>query len=187
MLFPIVLLLVVNIGVSAPAWTLSAGCTMLKHNTGEELGEVKFMTALLYNKYSVNGFEARIQMQSGDRKTFKKHGFHVHTKAVSGLDCSSTGDHYNPFHEEHGDRSSDERHIGDFGNLQEYVNGVMSTTYKINNYKNVHGQEMFSLEGETSLIGRSIVLNRDEDDLTQEGDEQGNAGDRIACCTIKKL
>lgn len=35
-----------------------------------------------------------------------KHGVHIHEKAVSGLDCGSTGGHYNPTGEHHGGEDS---------------------------------------------------------------------------------
>ena len=47
---------------------------------------------------------------------------------------------------------------------------------------------MVTLYGENSVLGRSIVVHRQEDDLGQGGDEEslktGNAGARLACGVI---
>ena len=46
-----------------------------------------------------------------------------------------------------------------------------------------------TLFGDNSILGRSIVIHADADDLGLGDDEgsraDGNSGDRIACCTIK--
>ena len=47
----------------------------------------------------------------------------------------------------------------------------------------------FTLKGKNTLIGRAVVLHAGEDDLGLGGDEgswkTGNAGERIACCTLE--
>jgi Cu-Zn family superoxide dismutase len=41
---------------------------------------------------------------------------------------------------------------------------------------------MMSFEGENSIIGRSVILHQNEDDLKTQ--PTGNAGPRIACGVI---
>lgn len=47
---------------------------------------------------------------------------------------------------------------------------------------------ILTLWGQYSIVGRAIVVHAQEDDLGQGGNEDslktGNAGGRVACCTI---
>lgn len=105
-----------------------------------------------------------------------KHGFHVHEHGdCSAHDASSAGGHFNPTKKKHGGPDSPERHVGDFGNLVADKNGVA-------HYKRV--DTVISLTGPDSIIGKSIVVHADEDDLTTQ--PTGNSGARIACGVIEE-
>ncbi|XP_047486592.1 LOW QUALITY PROTEIN: superoxide dismutase [Cu-Zn]-like [Penaeus chinensis] len=111
-----------------------------------------------------------------------KHGFHIHTAGVTGADCSSTGGHFNPDGFTHGAPTSEFRHVGDLGNIDAYLNGtafvdIMDTIISLHDV-------------ERNITGRALVVHAFEDDLGLGGDEgslaTGNAGARVACCTISQ-
>lgn len=103
-----------------------------------------------------------------------KHGFHVHEHG----DCSShdgmtAGGHFNPTGKKHGGPDSLERHIGDMGNLVADDQGYA-------HYDRV--DDLIELSGPNTIVGRSIIVHADEDDLTSQ--PTGNSGKRIACGVI---
>ena len=103
-----------------------------------------------------------------------KHGFHVHELG----DCSCddgmcTGAHFNPTNAPHGSPTDAHVHVGDFGNIVADDNG------------NAHYDEInkhISLNGPHSIIGRSLIIHADPDDLTTQ--PTGNSGKRIGCGVI---
>jgi len=109
-----------------------------------------------------------------DGLTPGKHGFHIHEHGdCSADDASSAGGHFNPTNQKHGGPDSAERHIGDLGNIVANENGY-------GHYDRV--DSVITLEGEQSIIGKSVVIHEDEDDLVT--DPVGNAGKRIGCGVI---
>lgn len=103
-----------------------------------------------------------------------KHGFHVHEMGdCSGADGMKAGGHFNPTHTKHGGPDSAERHVGDLGNLDADAAGRA-------HYDRVDA--VIALEGENSILNRSIIIHADADDLTSQ--PAGNAGARIACGRI---
>eukprot|EP00746_Dinoflagellata_sp_MGD_P010127 gnl/MRDRNA2_/MRDRNA2_120823_c0_seq1.p1 gnl/MRDRNA2_/MRDRNA2_120823_c0~~gnl/MRDRNA2_/MRDRNA2_120823_c0_seq1.p1 ORF type:complete len:311 (+),score=55.80 gnl/MRDRNA2_/MRDRNA2_120823_c0_seq1:59-991(+) len=120
-----------------------------------------------------------------------KHGFHIHQKADFSNGCMSAGPHFNPFGKTHGNNVDEERHVGDLGNIVAGDDGVSKGTIT---------DHLVKLYGDSSVIGRSIMVHADEDDLglgdnSRFGEkpppngfvskETGNAGARIACGEIK--
>ncbi|KAH8398198.1 hypothetical protein KR215_011800 [Drosophila sulfurigaster] len=107
------------------------------------------------------------------------HGFHVHEFGDSTNGCTSAGAHFNPHKKQHGAPTDNERHLGDLGNIN--VEGTGAT--KIN-FCDCH----ITLFGANSIIGRSLVVHADPDDLGKGGHElsktTGNAGARIGCGVI---
>jgi Cu-Zn family superoxide dismutase len=93
--------------------------------------------------------------------------------------CTSAGAHFNPFHLPHGGPDSKLRHVGDLGNVEAGEDGTAHL--ELNDH-------MVTLYGPNSIIGRSCVLHRDEDDVgTGKNTESlvtGNSGPRIACGLI---
>lgn len=109
-----------------------------------------------------------------DGLTPGKHGFHVHEHGdCSSHDGMSAGGHFNPTNKKHGGPDSAERHAGDFGNLEADGNGYA-------HYDRV--DTIISLNGEDSIVGKSIVVHADEDDLHTQ--PTGNSGARVACGLI---
>lgn len=66
-----------------------------------------------------------------------------------------------------------ERHMGDMGNLVADESGKAHLEYV---------DHTITLDGEHSIIGHSVILHKNEDDLKSQ--PTGNAGPRIACGVI---
>ena len=109
-----------------------------------------------------------------------QHGFHVHQFGDNTNGCTSAGPHFNPDGCEHGAPTDckGERHAGDLGNVE-----ASGGTAKVD-----ITDSMISLAGEHSIIGRTMVIHADKDDLGKGGHElskaTGNAGARAACGVI---
>jgi len=107
------------------------------------------------------------------------HGFHVHEFGDLREGCNSLCAHYNPFNKEHGGPDDKERHVGDLGNIKANENGIVKKTMS---------DKLIKLRGKYSIIGRSIVIHEDPDDLGKGGypdsKTTGHAGKRIACAVI---
>ena len=103
-----------------------------------------------------------------------KHGFHIHEYGdCSAPDGMSAGGHFNPDAKQHGGPMDMTRHMGDMGNLVADESGKAHLEYI---------DQTISLKGEHSIIGKSIILHKNEDDLKTQ--PAGNAGPRIACGVI---
>lgn len=103
-----------------------------------------------------------------------KHGFHVHQYGdCSAPDGTSAGGHFNPENKQHGGPTDMERHVGDLGNVTADSTGHAHLSMTDN---------VISLAGAHSIIGRGIIVHMGEDDLTSQ--PTGNAGARVACGTI---
>jgi superoxide dismutase, Cu-Zn family len=107
------------------------------------------------------------------------HGFHIHEFGDATNGCISAGPHFNPFNKRHGGPQSNERHIGDMGNV--WSDGDELTCFEIHDSSIV-------LSGPYSVIGRSCVIHADEDDLGQgefeDSPTTGHSGARLACGVI---
>lgn len=93
--------------------------------------------------------------------------------------CTSAGPHFNPFAKTHGAPSDDTRHVGDLGNVEAGADGKVDVTIT---------DHLVSLIGQHSVIGRSVIVHENVDDLGKGGHElsltTGNAGGRLACGVI---
>ncbi|KAK2166940.1 hypothetical protein LSH36_33g04017 [Paralvinella palmiformis] len=122
-------------------------------------------------KVSLKGF--------GPTAAITKHGFHVHMYGNISNGCMAAGTHYNPFNKDHGGPSDTERHVGDLGNLEVSVDGTVEKTLT---------DPLIKLSGDTSVIGKALVIHANEDDLGTgtfpDSKLSGHAGPRIACCEI---
>ena len=110
-----------------------------------------------------------------------QHGFHVHQFGDNTDGCTSAGPHYNPDGATHGapTDAKGQRHAGDLGNVVAGDDGVAKFDLK---------DSLISLSGERSIVGRTMVIHADVDDLGKGGHElsktTGNAGGRLACGVI---
>jgi len=102
-----------------------------------------------------------------------KHGFHIHEFGdTSSPDAKSAGGHFNPKGSPHAGPGQ-KRHIGDLGNIEADDKGDAT-------YDKIDSQLMF--HGETSILGRGLVIHAKEDDLKTQ--PTGNAGDRVGVAVI---
>jgi Cu-Zn family superoxide dismutase len=103
-----------------------------------------------------------------------EHGFHVHQFGdCSMADGICAGGHFNPTNMPHGGPDDAQRHVGDLGNVTADASG------------NAHYQrvdKVIRLNGPHSVIGLSIIVHADPDDLTSQ--PTGNAGARVGCGVI---
>ena len=107
------------------------------------------------------------------------HGFHIHEAGDLTDHCASMCAHFNPTNSDHGGPNSKVRHAGDLGNILS-KKGVAHVNIT---------DSMIRLRGtKYNVIGRSVVVHADPDDLGLGGDKEslitGNAGSRLACGVI---
>jgi len=103
-----------------------------------------------------------------------KHGFHIHEYGdCSAPDGTSAGGHYNPAMVSHGAPTDKTRHEGDMGNIEADATGKAHLEYV---------DPMLTFTGPNSIIGRSIIVHKNEDDMKTQ--PTGNAGPRVACGVI---
>jgi superoxide dismutase, Cu-Zn family len=100
----------------------------------------------------------------------QKHAIHIHEFGdVSAEDGMATGGHYNPEGHQHGLPSAEQRHAGDFGNLQADAQGKVTFELTVDN---------LTISGPRNpILGRAVIIHAKEDD---GGQPTGNAGGRIA-------
>ncbi|XP_065887388.1 superoxide dismutase [Cu-Zn]-like [Dysidea avara] len=108
-----------------------------------------------------------------------KHGFHIHKYGDFTDGCVSAGAHFNPFDKEHGGPTDANRHVGDLGNI-EATDGKATV--------GITDNQISLFSGERCIIGRSVVVHADPDDLGKGGyadsKTTGHAGARLACGVI---
>jgi superoxide dismutase, Cu-Zn family len=129
----------------------------------------------------VNGTVTFTQVENGVKVVVNiwglstgKHGFHIHEFGdCSSPDGTSAGGHFNPENMNHGAPMDMSRHMGDMGNLNADVDGKANLEYI---------DHRIMLEGPESIIGHSLIIHKNEDDLKTQ--PTGNAGPRVACGVI---
>ncbi|AIE47830.1 sod [Peridroma alphabaculovirus] len=108
------------------------------------------------------------------------HGFHVHEFGDTSNGCTSAGEHFNPTGQDHGAPNAAVRHVGDLGNIEAKVSNALTAVDKIDN--------VMTLFGEYSVLGRSLVVHTNADDLGLGqhplSKTTGNSGGRLGCGII---
>lgn len=103
-----------------------------------------------------------------------EHGFHIHEFGNCACDDAvCAGGHFDPTHMPHGAPDSNERHVGDLGNIIADEQGNATYDYV---------DEQITLNGPHSVIGRAVIVHADRDDLKSQ--PSGNAGARVGCGVI---
>ncbi|GEM_PF-923652 len=114
--------------------------------------------------------QVRVTARVSGLKPNSKHAIHIHEFGdVSSEDGTSAGGHFNPAGKAHGLPDSDERHVGDFGNLEADGDGNANHVLTLKN--------LSLTDGDHAIIGRAVIVHAGEDKGTQP---TGDAGDRIA-------
>lgn len=148
------------------------GICVLLDNKNERKGVIIF-------KETNNGKNLLVLGQVKGLKKNGYHGFHIHQYGDTTRGCASMGSHFNPNGKSHGSFTSKERHLGDLGNLEADNNGVAKVCFEDNR---------LSLRGSNSILGRSIVVHEDEDDLGKgnyaDSKTTGHSGARVLCGII---
>ena len=75
--------------------------------------------------------------------------------------CQTAGPHYNPYGKTHGGPKDLNRHAGDLGNLAADFRGAAEMCII---------DRVTTLFGERSIIGRSVVVHKNKDDLGRGND-----------------
>ena len=104
-----------------------------------------------------------------------EHGFHVHQfgDATDMAEGKSAGSHMDVGDDSpHGKPTDAKRHTGDLGNVTADENGVATVDVT---------DEVISLNGGHSVLGRGVVVHAEPDDF---GQPTGNAGGRVALGVI---
>jgi len=106
------------------------------------------------------------------------HGFHIHESGDLTEGCLSLCSHYNPFQKNHGDKDSEEKHLGDLGNIEVKEDGSA-----IFEWIEPTGQLQIK-----NILGRSLIVHEDSDDLGlgtfEDSKTTGHSGKRILCGII---
>lgn len=103
-----------------------------------------------------------------------KHGFHVHRNGNTVCGADSLCDHFNPTGNTHGGLNDPNSHFGDLGNVVANSTGNVRTSIVA---------DFIRLRGPLSVIGRSLIIHEDEDDLGRGGYSDslttGHSGKRL--------
>jgi Cu-Zn family superoxide dismutase len=144
------------------------------NNKAKLSGEIRF--------YQPSRFEpTKININLSGFQPNSTHAIHIHEFGNT-KSCMDSGAHYNPHSKNHGyyKLDGDNRHAGDLiNNITSDSNGIVNVTFEDN---------LVNLFGPYSVVGRSVVIHFDTDDLGRGGHADslttGHAGGRMACFVI---
>ena len=111
-------------------------------------------------------------------KAFGQHALAIHECGDISEGCSSVGEHFNPRNMRHGSPESNERHVGDLGNI--VADEMGRSEFKFSD----------SLVKVNDIIGRSIVVAEGKDDFGESAHPlsliNGNCGNLLSCGIIAR-
>lgn len=109
-----------------------------------------------------------------------EHAIHIHqTAQCDGPAFTNAGGHFNPDAKKHGLKNPMGPHAGDMNNISVKPDGTLKTTVNDPNANlGIDSKSVFTGGG------TALVIHAKADDMMT--DPAGNAGDRIACGTIRK-
>jgi len=168
-------------------FTMRSSCAPYKGCKGGRKKYNNAVSVLAENKNNITGKIYFSEIKSKLKINYEiygltdgKHGFHIHEYGDLTDGCMSACSHFNPFGKKHGGLNSSERHAGDLGNIIS-KNGVAKG-------KIIDNILSLNFKNPTCIIGRMIIVHKDEDDLGLGGNDEslktGNAGERVACGVI---
>jgi superoxide dismutase, Cu-Zn family len=132
-------------------------------------GQVDFVQA---------GDKVRVSGSISGLKPNAEHGFHVHEKGdCSSGDGMSTGGHFNPGGQPHGQHAAGAHHAGDLPSLRADASGVARFSFETGAIR--------IGAGANDIVGKGLIVHRDPDDYRTQ--PTGNAGPRLACGVIAKV
>jgi len=103
------------------------------------------------------------------------HGFHIHEKGdCSSGDGMSTGGHFNPGGQPHGQHGQGAHHTGDLPSLKADADGVARINFE--------SGTIHLGAGPGDITGKGLIVHRDPDDYRTQ--PTGNSGPRVACGVI---
>ncbi|KII67943.1 Superoxide dismutase [Cu-Zn] [Thelohanellus kitauei] len=147
---------------------------VVKSPTGEVSGILYFYQNTTCSKIHLHGHLCFLHIRS------KSVGFHIHEYGDVSDGCNRIGPHYNPYHLNHGPLYARNRHVGDLGNVNVSCYGQSEICLDL--------PRSITLWGRKSIVGRSIAIDSNQDDLGLGGNEQslitGNSPPTIGCGVI---
>ena len=158
--------------------------TVRKGYKEKEVAVAVFRTDMIEGEVLIKPYKNGIILNAYFSKLPKgKHGFHIHKGGdLRGEGCSGLCEHYDIGNNSHGDcpNTKGNRHTGDLGNIE--IKEGSQYVRKRYHIKNVNV---------TDLLGRSIIVHEDEDDLGKGGFSDslitGHSGARIGCAIFGRV
>jgi len=171
-------------------FTMKASCApykYCKYKGGKLKKKLKGVAVITPNKDKIEGIVYFIPYKDNLKIKYNikgltdgKHGFHIHEYGDLSEGCKSGCSHFNPDNKTHGGLNCKERHAGDLGNI--------ISKNQISKGEFVCPDLSISPTSKYNIIGRMIIIHKDEDDLGRGGNKEslktGNAGERIGCGVI---
>ena len=158
--------------------------TANKVNPNKSKGEIKKIKVALESKSGStvtgnavfteeNGVVSMVILLEG--LTEGTHAIHLHEKAdCSAADGTSSGGHWNPTAQPHGQWGSAEGyHKGDIGNIVANANGRATKSFSTDQWCIGCG------DAELDIVGKAIIVHESTDDFKTQ--PTGNAGGRVSC------